>query len=148
LRAAAGEALDFAAHATGHFAEEMFHQQGDIALTFAKRWEVDGDDVESIVEVFAKLSIGNVFLQVGVGGGDESNVDGHFVVGTESSDFAVFEDAKEFDLRVHRHFADFVKEQGATIGVFEFTDAASDGTGEGTGFVAKKFTFEDTVGQR
>jgi hypothetical protein len=57
----------------------------------------------------------------------------------------VFENAQQLGLRGYRHFADFIKQDGAAFGQFEAPRAALEGSREGPFFVAKDFAFNQRL---
>ena len=58
------------------------------------------------------------------------------------------EDAEQLDLGIQRQFADFVQEQGATIGFLEAADLAVECAGEGAALMAEQFRFDEILGNR
>jgi hypothetical protein len=52
------------------FADKMMNRDGDVVRRCRKRRQADGKDMETVEEIFAKLFVGNVLLQIAVGGGD------------------------------------------------------------------------------
>ena len=52
------------------------------------------------------------------------------------------------DLDLQRHAFYLIQEQGSTIGMFELSYPGRPGIGEGSGFVAEKFTFDHILSHR
>ena len=48
----------------------------------------------------------------------------------------------------HGHAFDLIQKQGATISVFNASNASAGGTGKGTRFMAEQFTFDQVVRYR
>ena len=94
----------------------MLDQRRNFLAPLAQRRDVDADDVEPVVEVFAEASVGDELIEVGVGGGDDADVDELRPRLAERLDLAGFEEAQQLRLRVERHLADFVEEQRAARG--------------------------------
>ena len=55
---------------------------------------------------------------------------------------ALLQDAQQFGLQVQRHFADFIKENRAAVGQFEFAGTVCNRPGEGAFAVTEEFAFE------
>ena len=53
-----------------NFFEEEIGERGDVLLVLAQRRNIDGDDVEAVVEVLAEGAFFERGAQVAVGGGD------------------------------------------------------------------------------
>src|SRR6476660_7135746 len=97
------------------FPEKELDQQRDIFLALTQRWKVDGDDVQAIKEVLAKLPFPHQLPEVDVGGGDNSHVYLHLMNAAEMHEFSVLEDAQDFRLSFQSHGADFIEKERAPI---------------------------------
>ena len=71
-----------------------------------------------------------------------------FLFAAEPPDLSVFQDAQKFGLKLQWHLADFIQEEGSTIGQFEASRANADGAGERAFLVAKYFAFDQCFGNR
>ena len=72
-----GDGLNVLSHACRMFAHKMVNQDGDIARRCRKRRQVYGKNIETAEEIFAKFFVGNVLLQIAIGGGDlQNSIDG------------------------------------------------------------------------
>ena len=60
----------------GGGSDEVVDHAGDFVATFAQRFEREADDVEAVEEVFAEPAVADGVFEVGVGGGDDADVDG------------------------------------------------------------------------
>ena len=58
-------------------------------------------------------------LEVAMGGANDSHVDMHGLVITESSDLTCLKHAEQLGLHRQRQFTDFIQEDGAAVGDFE-----------------------------
>ena len=56
--------------------------------------------------------------------------------------------AQQFRLQTDVHFGNFVEQQGAAMGCLELAEAAGDGAGKGTFFVAEQFGFQQVFRDR
>jgi len=59
---------------SGVFSNEMPHEQGDVLPAFAKRGQMETNDVETKKEVCAKLFLTDEFLQIPVSGSHETHI--------------------------------------------------------------------------
>src|SRR5579872_2946645 len=134
---------DVFAVARGHFFEEVVHQQGYVDFALAQRRQHDVDDVQAVEQIFAKRALLDHGFQVGVRCRDHPHVDFDRLVRPHARDLAVFQHAQQLDLRVHRHFADFVEKQRAAVGIFELADAPPLGPRERALFMPEQLAFED-----
>src|SRR6202035_6094725 len=95
-----------------------------------QRGQVDGDDGEAVVEVFAKAIFRHQLRQIGVGGGDDAHVDLDHVDGTQAHELLLLDHAKELGLRIEIDVADLVEEDRAAIGYLEESSLGGDRSGE------------------
>jgi len=62
--------------AHGALVEEVVHKKGNVVLSIPKRRQVDGNDIEPVVEVLTEASALDLFFQVFVGGADDTDIGG------------------------------------------------------------------------
>src|SRR5450759_4273640 len=65
-----------------------------IFSSLAKGWHVDGNNTQSIEQVFTELSRGDGFVQVLIRGGDHAHINFRFFVGTNRPDLALLKHAE------------------------------------------------------
>ena len=97
-------------------------------------------------EVAAKFVFLDEVFEIAVRGHDDADVDFDGFVAADALDFAFFEDAQEFGLHGDGHIANFVEEERAAFGLFEFAEVAAGRAGEGTFFVAEEFGLDEFGG--
>ena len=73
-------------------------------------------DLQAIEQVLAEAALRDQLLEVGVGGGDDADVDLDRVRLAERVDFLVLEEAQQLGLHVEADVADLVEEQRAAGG--------------------------------
>src|ERR1039458_3914703 len=117
--------------------QEIFGQQADIVGTLAERGDADGDAVEAVIEILSKLFLGDHAGEVAVGGGDDAHGDMDDLLAADAVELAFLQDAQQFGLGSAVEIADFVEEDGAAVGLFEFAAAGGGGAGEGTFFMSE-----------
>ena len=142
-----GESADFTIGARGVAGDEMVGERWDVLGMLAKGGHGDGDNVEAVEEVKAEFFVGDRFLEVFVGGGDEADVEFDGGGAAEADKFPLLKDAQEFSLQRGRKFRHFVEEDGTAFGDFEETFLLRDGAGEGAALVAEEFAFEERFGE-
>ncbi len=126
--------------------EKIFGEEDGVAAAFAKRRDGDGHGGDAEVEIFSKLFFAHGGLEIAVGGGDQPDVDFDGGGAADAVEAAFFEDAEEFGLDGGRQVANFVEEESAAMGEFDFADFASAGPGEGASFVAEELVFDQAFG--
>lgn len=126
-------------------AEEVLAEERDVAGALAERGEVDGDDVDAVVEVFAEAAGVDHLFEVFVGGADEAEVDFAKGATAEALDHVVFEDAQEFGLEREGEGGDFVEEEGSGVGEFDLAGASFGGAGEGSALGAEEFGLDEVL---
>src|SRR6266436_2383348 len=141
------KSADSAIGARGVTRDEMVGEQRDVFGMLAKSGHGDGNDVEAIEEVEAEFLVGDGFLEVLVGGGDEADIQFDGGGTAETDEFAFLQDAKELGLKRGWQLCHFVEEDGSAFGDFEEAFLLTDGAGEGAAFVAEHFAFEKRFGE-
>ena len=112
-------------------AQVVVGERGNFDAPLPQRRDVQRDDIETIEEVFAEPALGDQAVEVGVGRGDDADVDAGRVHLADRVDFAGLEEAQEFRLHVECGFADFVEEQRAAGGGADNAREVVRGAGEG-----------------
>src|SRR6202008_2162107 len=135
-------------HGSRELADEMFHQDGNVTFTFAKRGQVNLENVQAIVEVRAEAPFLDKLFKVFVGRGDAAKIDVDRMSATDAGDFAFLKNAQQISLRLQRDIADLVQENRAAVRDFKTALFAVLRAGERALFVAEKLTFEERFGER
>jgi hypothetical protein len=141
-----GDGTDGEALAATEVLEEVGCEEEDFGAAKAEWRDLDAEQVEAVVEVFAEGAKADGIPEVGVGGGDDPGIDGDELVAADASDAVAFDGGEEFGLKGGAEGVDFVEEEGAIGGGFEEADAGGAGVGEGTAFVAEQFGFGEGIG--
>ena len=100
----------------GELAQVVIDQRRDLLPPLAQRRHPQADDVEAVEEVLAEAPFGDERLEVGVGGGDDADVDLDRLRLAEPVDLVRLEEAEELGLQVGADFGDLVEEEGAAGG--------------------------------
>ena len=88
----------------------------DLLTPFPQRRHVDPDDAQAVEQVLAELPFRDPLLEVGVGRGDDPDVDFLRAGLADRQHLALLEESQQLRLDVERQVADFVEEQRAADG--------------------------------
>ena len=113
------DSRDVQAHAGVHAVEEVLHQQRDVLAPVTQSWQMQGEDVEPVVQVLAECSPLDLLGQVTRGGGHHADVDLGVLAVAQAADFSLLQHAQQLDLQVERQFSDLVEKEGSARGLFE-----------------------------
>ena len=127
-------------------AEEFFDEDGDVLVAVAEGWDVKGDDVEAVEEVFAEVALGDFFFDIFVGGGDDADVDLEGLGGADGDEALLVEDAEDAGLGFEAHVTDFVEEERAAAGALEGAALFRGAAGDGGVAVAEELGFDEVLG--
>ena len=119
--------------------EEALGQARHVLAAFAQRRQVQAHHVEPMQQVGAEAAVGDLPVEVLVGGGDHAHVDPDQFAAADAEELALGQHAQQARLQRGRHVADLVEEQRAAIGLLEAADVALAGAGERAGLVAEQF---------
>ena len=123
-------------------------EECNIISSRPKRRNVDGQDIESVIEIFPESLGCNGLFQISIGGGNNSHVDGLWIFAADADDLSCLNDSKQRDLNVQRHVADFVQKYGSSVSQFKLARISFlAGAGKGSFFVAEKFAFHEDLGR-
>src|SRR3546814_11592982 len=75
-----------------------------VAVALAQGWNGKLYDIEAIIKILTKPARLNFFLQLAVCGGDDAHVDLQRHACADRLRFAIFYDAQQLHLRIHRQF--------------------------------------------
>ena len=79
--------------------QEVADQQGDVVEPVAQGRQVDGDDVQAVVQVLAEAAAASIsLLQVPVGGRDDAHVDVPHLVLAHAAELPLLQDAQQLGL--------------------------------------------------
>jgi hypothetical protein len=128
--------------------QEMTREHGDIAAALAERGQHDGDDVEPVEQVLAELPRRDRLLEIAIGRRDDPHVGLDRPRAADRREFALLEDAEQPGLRLHRHVADLVEEQGAARRLLEPAGAARLRAGERAALVPEQLRLDQLARDR
>ena len=123
--------------------DEVARERVDVVGAAAQRRQVNGPDVQAIVEVVAERPLTHHVGEVAVRRGDHPDVDPDGIGGADPLDLAVLEHAQQLHLDAERQLADLVEEDGAAVRRLEQPLAVAVGAGEGAAHVAEELALEE-----
>ena len=93
----------------------MLNEQRNVVAAVAQGGQLDGDDAQAIIKIFAEEATGNEFAQVFVGGADDADIDSDGGFAADTFEGSLLQDAEKFDLHVGTEFGDLIKEDRSAI---------------------------------
>ena len=90
----------------------------------AQRRDAQRHHLEAVVEVLAEAPLGDLLLEVAVGGRDQAEVDLDQLAAADAHDLPLLEHAQELDLQLGVELADLVEEERAAVRQLELADLA------------------------
>ena len=120
----------------------MIDERRNLLAALAQRRQPQADDVEAVEEVLAEAPVGDERLEIGVGGGDDADVDLDRLRLAEAVDLVGLEEAEELGLQLGADLGDLVEEEGAAGGGADDALEGVVGAGERPLAVAEQLALE------
>ena len=108
---------------------------------------MQAEDVEPIIEILTELTPGQKFLQIPVGGCQDTNVGCAWFGLADAHEFLFLQKAQQFHLDFVRRLSHLVEKKCAAICGLEVALASLVSSGEGTLGMAEQLTFKQVGGQ-
>jgi hypothetical protein len=89
----------------------------NILFAFSQRRHFDMNNVNTLKQVTAKAAVFHFFIDVLIGGRNNSNIDFDRLMATERTKFFFFNGLKQFALHVQGNLQNFIKKYNASIGL-------------------------------
>jgi hypothetical protein len=124
------------------FLDEVLDEQRQIFEPVAQRRQLNGVNVETVVEVLAQSPLADRLLQRTIGCGEDAHVDWQLFACAEPENSLLFENTEQLGLHLRPHLGNLVEQEAATIRPLEASLAAPIGACKGPAFVAEKFAFD------
>jgi hypothetical protein len=113
------------------FLDKVARQQRYVFAALPQWWNIQGKNVQPIIEVGAKFALFHHRLQVPVRSGYESDVGPDGPIAPNALEFLVLDGAEQLRLEFERHFADLVEKERSLMCQFEASDLLRHRSGEG-----------------
>ncbi len=117
---------------------EVAGEQGDVLAPVAQRRNGQGQYVQAVEEVLAKVSRADLLLEVLVGRRYDTHINLYGAIAADPLEFMLLKDPENLGLGFQAHVADFVEKKRAVVGLVEFPLALGGGAGKGPLFVAEQ----------
>jgi hypothetical protein len=124
------------------FLNEVSDKQIEVRKSFAQWRDGDPENVKAIVQVLSQFSFLESFEKRPVSGGDHADLNWDALFSANPSDLVLFENTKEFRLKLRLHLGYFVEEDSAAIRLLEDPEAPGGGARERTAFVPEQLTLD------
>src|SRR3984957_8506501 len=106
------------------------------------------DDVQPVIQVFAKQTFTHVAVQIPIRGHDDADVDGQRLDRSDPANLALLDDPQQLCLNLDINLGDLVEQEGSAVGLLEYPRAAAfAGACEGSVHVAEQHAVHQADGQ-
>jgi hypothetical protein len=116
VRCRSGDAREFSVQFPGVFLNEMIGEEDNVRLALPQRRNDDGENVQSVIEIFPEFSFSYELFQIPVCRGDNPDVHLYACITAEALENPFLQDAQQLCLNSRREVADFIEENGAVVG--------------------------------
>src|ERR1043165_9320501 len=120
-----GELLRWSIVFFDSFGEKMFGEERNVFTALPKRGQIQCNNVDAVVQVFAELSFANELLQVLVRGRYNAHIHLDGLHPADPGELSFLYHAKQLGLRLGAETADLVEEERPTIRELELSDSRS-----------------------
>jgi len=126
----------------------MVNEQRKIFQAAAERRNLNGKDVQPVVQVFPELASADHRHQFTIRRGDHAQIQLACDHIADTAQLPVLQHAQQLGLKTPRRVRDFVEEQRPSVGFFEQSGLIGNSRGERAALVAEQFAFDQIVRQR
>ena len=117
--------------------QEVVRQVGNVFFVITQRRDVNGNNIEPIIQILPEGPLLKSSTQVFVGCSNQADIYFKGFRSPQALKFTLLEHAQQLDLRGSGNVADFVEKYSSFIGQFKFSRLAGDGPSESPSFKAK-----------
>src|SRR2546422_8406217 len=135
-------------HATRVLLCEVANEQGDVFRTVPQGRHDNRKHVEAVIEIAAKLFVGDQLGEIPVCGGHQANIHADGPRAPQPLEFLLLQNTNELGLQLKRDITDLVKEQRALVGQLQPADHLGDSAGERASVMAEQLAFEQPCRDR
>jgi len=125
--------------------QEMIDQKGDVLLPLPEGGQANIDDFEAIIEIFPEFILADQGGKIAIRRRQDADVGLNGPDPADAGDFTVLDGPEDLGLGRQGHIADFVEEDAAAAGQFEFTLFLLDRPGEGPLLMTEKLTLHKAL---
>ena len=128
--------------------QEMFCQQTGIIHPVAQRGDLQLNDAQPIVQVFAKSSFFHKFGEVAVSGRDHANVNFDWLRATNSFERVLLQNSQEARLAGRTHFSNLIQKQSSGVCAFKLSNAFLVSARKRTFLMPEELTLQKAFAER
>src|SRR5210317_1332450 len=129
-------------------ANKEINQDHNVVASFTQRRQVDGNDLQTIVEVVAKSFILDLLEQLLIGRGHDTDINRNLFVASDPANGPFFKDTQQLGLHAHFHITDLIEKEGAAVSHLEETLLLVLGVGESPFFMSHQFALKQSLWNR
>ncbi len=107
------DAQDALARGRSVLLQEVVDQKRNVLAALAQRRHGNRNHAQAVVKILAEGVLGDLLVEIAVGGGDDAHVDGDLAGTAHRAHAALLQHAQQLDLHGQGHLADFVEKDGA-----------------------------------
>src|SRR6266568_6895626 len=123
--------------------QEGLHEELHVARPVSERRKLDGDHVDPVVELLAKLPLDGRLAKIAIRRRHESHVHIDETGAAHAPDLSLLQRAQELDLKAQGQLADLVEKEGAPVRRLHQTLLGAYGAGEGALLVPEELGLEE-----
>src|SRR5216684_2789835 len=125
IKAILARALNILVVLAIEFTDEVRRQQRQVFQPVAQGRQLDGVNVETVVEIFAQSSLADRLTQRTIGCSEDAHVDRQLFACAEAQNSPLFENTEQFGLHLRPHLCDLVEQKAAAVRPLEASLAAT-----------------------
>src|SRR5262245_17017817 len=130
---------DALSHSTGESRDKIIDQYRNIVGSLPQRRDVYGKDIQAVVQVGAKSSVGDFALQIAIGRGNNSNVRANRLIAANTLEFFFLKHAEQCNLHFGREFADLIQENRSAMRCLESSNSLLERARKRAFFMSEQF---------
>src|SRR5262249_564584 len=121
---------------------EMVNKRRHVASAIAEGRDIDRNNVEPIIQVFAESTVFDHSLEIAICRRDHSHVDLHGLGGADAHDLFLLQRAKQLGLHAYVQISDLIEKQRPAVRNFKLALLLNVRAGERALLVSKQFRLE------
>ena len=107
----------FLVHLLSVFLDEVLDERGNVFFPFSQGRQKNGNDMDSVIEVFTKKVLLYVIFQIFIGGDDEPDIHFHYFFAAHGVEFSFLKHPQQLGLNPEGHISDLIQKEGALMGL-------------------------------
>src|ERR1700684_4312773 len=120
----------------------MAEQQRNFRGAFAQRWNMNRENIQTVIQVFTKAAGTHGFFHIHISSCQHSHVYIYHRASPEAGVWTILQNVQKLGLKMRTHLRDFIQKDGSFVGQLKFAWLGADRAGESALFVTEKFRFK------